>query len=101
MASFVTSRTLRSSFLVGRREFSTAQRSVVLVDGCRIPFKTSGTDYNDYMAYDLGRMALKGLLGRTAIDPSLVDYVTFGTVSQEGHFLYLVEFRSLCFSAHQ
>jgi len=35
------------------------------------------------MAYDLGRMALKGLLGRTAMDPSLVDYVTFGTVSQE------------------
>jgi len=59
-------------------------RNVVLVDGCRIPFHMSGTVYKDLIAQDLGRMALKGLLTRTAIDRDYADYVLYGTVIQEG-----------------
>lgn len=35
------------------------------------------------MAVDLARLALKGLLVKTAIDPSLLDYCVLGTVIQE------------------
>jgi acetyl-CoA acyltransferase len=57
-------------------------RAVVLVDGCRTPFLRSGTDYAQLMSYDLGRMALKGLLTRTGIDPAEIDRVIMGTVVQ-------------------
>ena len=55
----------------------------VLVDGCRIPFQRSGTGYVDLMAYDMGRMALKGLLTRTGLDPATVDRVVMGSVIQD------------------
>jgi len=57
--------------------------NAVLVDGCRIPFQRSGTTYNDLMAYDLGRMAIEGLLARNAVDPATIDRVIMGTVIQE------------------
>ncbi len=41
------------------------------------------TIYNDLMAVDLSRLALKGLLTKTALDPNEIDYVLFGTVIQE------------------
>lgn len=40
-------------------------RKAVLVDGCRIPFLRSGTEYGDLTPYDLGRLVLKALLTRT------------------------------------
>ncbi len=55
----------------------------VFVDGVRIPFLKSSTDYNDLMAYDLGRMAITGLLARNPIDPASIDRVIMGTVIQE------------------
>ncbi len=55
----------------------------VFVDGARIPFLKSGTDYNDLMAYDLGRMVIAGLLARNSIDPASIDQVIMGTVIQE------------------
>lgn len=57
--------------------------TAVLVDGGRIPFLRSGTNYNDLMAYDLGRMAIEGLLARNPVDPSAIDRVIVGTVIQE------------------
>lgn len=57
---------------------------VVLVEGQRTPFAMSGTIFKDLIAQDLGRMAIKGLLTKTALDPADVDYVTYGTVIQEG-----------------
>ncbi|WP_103666210.1 thiolase family protein [Gracilimonas amylolytica] len=57
--------------------------NAVIVDGCRIPFLRSGTNYNDMMAYDLGRMAIKGLLARNPVDPKDIDRVIMGTVIQE------------------
>ncbi len=60
-----------------------ADRSVVLVDGCRLPFQRSGTAYVDLMAYDMGRMVLKGLLTRTGLDPADIDRVVMGCVIQD------------------
>lgn len=60
-------------------------RDVVLVDGCRLPFLRSGTAYVDQSAYDLGRMALQGLLTRTGIDAARVDRVIMGSVVQNVH----------------
>lgn len=76
------SSTIQKSLALGR-SFSTKQRNVVLVDGVRIPFTLAGSVYGDYMAVDLGRIALKGLLTKTALDPKLIDYLYYGTVIQE------------------
>merc|ERR1740130_1012345 len=35
------------------------------------------------MAYDLGRLAMKGMLDKVALDPEHLDYVLWGTVIQE------------------
>jgi acetyl-CoA acyltransferase len=56
---------------------------VVLVDGCRTPFQPACTAYNDLMAYDLARLALRGLMTKTGVSPDSVDYVFMGTVLQE------------------
>ena len=58
-------------------------RTVVVVGGCRTPFLRSGTGYADLMAYELGAMALSGLLQRYRIDPAVVDRVILGTVLGE------------------
>lgn len=50
---------------------------------CRIPFTLGGSVYKDYLAVDLGRLVLKGLITKTALDPALVDYLYMGTVIQE------------------
>jgi len=55
----------------------------VVVDGCRIPFTMGGSVYGQYLAVDLARFALKGLLTKTALDPKLIDYLYYGTVIQE------------------
>ena len=58
-------------------------RTVVVVGGCRTPFLRSGTGYADLMAYELGAMAVSGLLQRTGVDPAVVDRVVLGTVIAE------------------
>lgn len=55
-------------------------RPVFVVEGCRTPFCRSGTDFTDLRAYDLGRMAVSGLIQRTRIDPQVVDLLVMGTV---------------------
>merc|ERR1712088_233181 len=62
---------------------SNEQKNMVLVDGVRTPFLPSGTDYKNLMPHDLQRYALTGLLRRTGIDPSIVEYICAGTVIQE------------------
>jgi hypothetical protein len=56
---------------------------VVFVDGCRIPFQPSRNEYFDLMSYDLSRMAMQGLLTKTALNPKEIDYVLWGKVIQE------------------
>lgn len=55
-------------------------KSVVVIDGCRTPFLRSETRFKDLTAYDLGRMAVAGLLHRTSIDPKVVDLIVMGSV---------------------
>lgn len=58
-------------------------RRAVIVDGCRIPFQRSLTGYGNMSCYDLGRMALKGLLHRTQIEPEVIDRLIAGCVIQD------------------
>ena len=60
--------------------FADSSRRVVVVDGCRTPFCRSGTAFTDLRSYDLGRMAVSGLLHRTRVDPAAVDLLVMGTV---------------------
>ena len=55
-------------------------KKVVLIDGTRTPFVKSGTSYFDLMSYQLGEVAISGLLKKTGLDPKLVDSVIMGTV---------------------
>ncbi|MDZ7658690.1 acetyl-CoA C-acyltransferase [Fodinibius sp.] len=55
----------------------------VILDGGRIPFQRSGTGYKKLMAYDLGRMAIEGLIGRAPINGDDLDRVIMGTVIQD------------------
>ena len=59
-----------------------SSKSVVLVDGCRLPFMRSGTEYFDQISYDLAREVLKGVLVRNALEPDQVDAIIMGTVVQ-------------------
>ena len=43
----------------------------------------AGTAYNDLIAQDLGRMALRGLVAKTALVPASLDYCIMGNVIQE------------------
>lgn len=58
-------------------------RKVVVVAGCRTPFLRSGTGFASLMSYELGAMAVSGLLHRTDLDPAVVDRVIMGTVIAE------------------
>lgn len=57
--------------------------SPVVAAGCRTPFLRSGTDFRDFRAYDLARIALKGVLDKAGLPPDRVDHVSFGCVLSE------------------
>ena len=57
-----------------------ALQNIVFIDGCRTPFLRSSTQFGDFTSYDLARLALKGLVGKTGIDKSIVDRLILGTV---------------------
>ncbi|MEX2573026.1 MAG: acetyl-CoA C-acyltransferase [Balneolaceae bacterium] len=59
------------------------KHEAVLVAGGRIPFQRSQTGYKDLKAYDLGRMALEGLITGSGIRPADIDLVILGNVIQE------------------
>lgn len=58
-------------------------KRVAFVDGARIPFSAAGTTYKNLIGYDLGRLAVKGLVDRHALDTSHVDSLIWGNVIQE------------------
>jgi len=62
---------------------SDPSKTVVVVDGVRLPFAMTSTIYEDQMCVDLQRLAYQGLITKTALDKSDVDYVLAGTVIQE------------------
>jgi len=79
-----SSRCLR---LARSRLFSTRPiaggRDVVIVGGVRLPFAQASTIYQDEMAVDLQRLAIKGLIDQTALSKDVIDYVVCGNVIQE------------------
>src|SRR4051812_33969983 len=52
----------------------------VIVAGVRTPFMRSNGAFVDVPAYDLGRMALAGLIARSGIEASKIEHVVMGTV---------------------
>ncbi|XP_039296165.1 trifunctional enzyme subunit beta, mitochondrial-like [Nilaparvata lugens] len=77
---------LHKTFQVSKRpQYSQerAQGNIVLVEGVRIPFLLSGTDYSKLMSYDLARESLIGLIKKTNLPVDVVDYIVYGTVIQE------------------
>ncbi|OON13911.1 putative acetyl-CoA C-acyltransferase, partial [Opisthorchis viverrini] len=58
-------------------------KDIVLIDGVRTPFAVSGTHFKNMMLYQLAQSALRGLLHRTNIEKSSVEYISFGTVVQD------------------
>jgi len=60
-----------------------AQHSAVVVDGGRIPFQRSGTGYKKLSAYDLGRMAIEGVVARSPVRADQLDRVIMGCVIQD------------------
>jgi len=71
--------------LTSWRNYSAAAQSknIVLVDGVRTPFLTSGSDYKDMMPHDLQREAIKGLVKKLDLPVEEVDGVVCGTVIME------------------
>lgn len=57
-------------------------KRIAIVEGLRSPYVKAGTDFKDISAIELGRSVLRELLERTAIDPSVIDEVIIGNVSQ-------------------
>jgi enoyl-CoA hydratase / long-chain 3-hydroxyacyl-CoA dehydrogenase len=60
-----------------------SSRSVVIIGGARTPFALAGTAHKQLMAVDLARAAIKGVLARTGLPPSLPQAVVLGAVVQE------------------
>ncbi|KAH8272910.1 hypothetical protein KR018_009716 [Drosophila ironensis] len=58
-------------------------QNIVLVDGVRTPFLTSGTTYSKLMPHELARHSLLSLLQKNRLDKELIDYIVYGTVIQE------------------
>ncbi|KAK7602142.1 hypothetical protein V9T40_009583 [Parthenolecanium corni] len=58
-------------------------KNIVFVDGVRTPFLLSGTDYSKFMAYDLAKHSLAGLLKKTGVPKEAIDYIIYGSVIQE------------------
>ncbi|SCY11321.1 acetyl-CoA C-acyltransferase [Desulfoluna spongiiphila] len=56
---------------------------VAVVDGCRIPFQKSGTGYASLMGWQLGQLAVKGLMARTGLSGMDVDQVIMGCVATD------------------
>ena len=55
---------------------------VAIVDGIRTPFVKAGGAFSFVPAQELGRIAMREVLERTGIEPSLIDEVIFGNVAQ-------------------
>lgn len=60
-----------------------SNRRVALVTGARTPFIKAGRAFKDLGPLALGTHAVRGLIERSGIDPTLIDAIAFGTMSPE------------------
>ena len=56
------------------------ERRPAIVSGVRTPFARSYKAYADLQAYELGRLALSGLIAQSGIDSELVEHLVMGCV---------------------
>src|SRR3970040_1816290 len=59
---------------------ASAPRRVAIISGVRTPFVRCGTVFRDLSAIELGKLAVRELIHRSAVDPASVELLTFGTV---------------------
>jgi acetyl-CoA acyltransferase 2 len=59
-----------------------AEKEIVIVDGARTPMAEYNGHFSDVSAIDLGVVAAKEALARSATDPADVDHVIFGNALQ-------------------
>ncbi|HSJ83248.1 MAG TPA: beta-ketoacyl synthase N-terminal-like domain-containing protein, partial [Acidimicrobiia bacterium] len=64
--------------------------NAVIVDAVRTPVGRRNGVYKDYHPVDLASRPLEALVERNNIDPSMIDDVIMGTVSQTGEQAYNV-----------
>jgi acetyl-CoA acyltransferase len=55
-------------------------RRVAVIQGCRTPFARAGSDLAQMSGAQLGTVAVRELINRAELDPTLVDHLIFGTV---------------------
>ncbi|KAH8414683.1 hypothetical protein KR222_002924, partial [Zaprionus bogoriensis] len=72
-----------STQVVPQLKQSRNKQNIVLVDGVRTPFLTSGSAYSNLMPHELARHSLLSLLQKSRIDKELIDYIAYGSVIQE------------------
>lgn len=58
------------------------ERTAVLIEGGRTPFVRAQTVFKTFSSYDLGRLAIAGLINQTKLDGNMIDRVIFGNVIQ-------------------
>lgn len=61
------------------------EQDIIIATAVRTPIGLFNGNLKDYTATDLAGVAIKGLLGRTGLDPTHVDAVNLGNVVHAGH----------------
>jgi acetyl-CoA acyltransferase len=51
-----------------------------IITGCRTPFTRSGSDLGNVTAIELGKVAVRDALARSALRPEQIDHLVYGTV---------------------
>ena len=59
-------------------------RDVVIIDGARTPIGRFGGSLKDLVVWQMGAIAIKGIMARTGIDPELIDEVVMSHTRQDG-----------------
>lgn len=59
------------------------KKDIVFIHGGRTPFLRAQTDFKSFSAYDLGRIAISGLITQTKLNVSHLDRVIYGNVIQD------------------
>jgi len=59
-------------------------QDVVIIDGARTPIGRFGGSLKDLVVWQMGAMAIKGIMARTGMDPELIDEVVMSHTRQDG-----------------
>ncbi|PWN07842.1 acetyl-CoA C-acyltransferase [Rhodohalobacter mucosus] len=62
---------------------SSKNREAVFIDGGRTPFLRSQTEFKKLTSFDLGRIAVSGLISKSMLEEELVDHIWYGNVIQD------------------